>query len=102
MDKATYYVTVDGTIHTEQNVNDAPYDFEVKATDQEIQQLQELFQRAYNEDFATFVEAHIPFFTEESMKENKDVDQYVHEIYAMIHQLGSIETKRRIEDLGLA
>jgi len=102
LEKATYYVTVDGSIHMEQNLDDAPYDFEIIATDSEIQELQTLFQRAYNEDFATFIKAHLPYRTEDRAKENRDVDQYIHEIYTTIHRLGCEETRKRIEELGLA
>jgi hypothetical protein len=102
LEKATYYVTVDGSINMEQNLDDAPYDFEVIATDAEIEKLQALYQRAYNQDFATFKVANLPYRTEERMKENKDVDQYVNEIYTTIHRLGSEETRKRIEELGLS
>lgn len=102
MDKATYYVTVEGTINSEQNLNDAPYDFEIQATDEEIGELQALYQKAYNEDFDTFVQANLPLRTKERMKANEDIDHYVSEIYKAIYRLGSDETKQRIAELGLA
>ncbi len=102
MEKETYFVTVDGTINTVQNFNDAPYDYEILASDAEIQELQVLFQRAYNEDFTTFFQANLPYRTEEREKENYDVDRYIQEIYAAIYRLGSEETKKRLKETGLA
>jgi hypothetical protein len=101
MKKETYYVTVDGTIHTEKLLDDAPYDFEVQATEEEIKNLQDLFQRTYNNDWDTYVQSHLPFRTEERQKESTDVDQNIKDIYAAIYQLGTEETKKSIESLGL-
>jgi hypothetical protein len=101
MDKQTYYVTVDGTIHTEKKVDDAPYDFEIEATEEEINNLQDLFQEAYNEDWGTYLEAHIPYQTKDRQMESKDVDKKIKEIYTAIYQLGSEETKRGIKSLGI-
>lgn len=101
MTKTTYYVTVDGTIHTEKLLDDAPYDYEIQATEKEIKNLQDLFQRAYNDDWDTYIQSHLPYQTEERQKESKDVDQNIQEIYAAIYQLGTDETKKSIENLGL-
>lgn len=101
MKKETYYVTVDGTIHTGKLLDDAPYDFEVQATDEEIKNLQDLFQRAYDNDWDTYLEAHLPYRTEQRQKESLDVDKNVQEIYSAIYQLGTNETKKSIESLGL-
>jgi hypothetical protein len=101
MDKQTYYVTVDGTIHTEKKVDDAPYDFEIQATEEEINNLQDLFQRTYNNEWDTYVQSHLPFRTEERQKESLDVDQNIKEIYTAIYQMGSEETKRSIKSLGI-
>lgn len=101
MKKETYYVTVDGTIHTDKLLDDAPYDFEVRATDEEIKNLQDLFQHTYNNEWDTFVQSHMPFRTKERQKESLDVDENVKEIYSAIYQLGTDETKKSIESLGL-
>ncbi|WP_037465563.1 hypothetical protein [Shimazuella kribbensis] len=101
MEKETYYVTVDGTIHSEKLLDDAPYDFEIQATEDEINNLQDLFQRTYNNDWDTYVQAHLPYLTDERQKASTDVDQNIKEIYEAIYRLGSDETKRSIEGLGL-
>src|SRR5690242_7608306 len=101
MEKETYYVTVDGTIHSEKLIDDAPYDFEVQATEAEINNLQELFQQTYNIDWDTFVQANLPYQTEERQKASTDADQKIKEIYTAIYRLGNEETKRSIESLGL-
>jgi len=101
MKKESYYVTVDGTIHTEKLLDDAPYDFEIQATDEEMKNLQDLFQRTYNNDWDTYLEAHLPYRTKERQKESTDVDQNVRDIYSAIYQLGTDETKKSIQSLGL-
>jgi hypothetical protein len=101
MKKDTYYVTVDGTIHSEKLLDDAPYDFEIQATEEEIKNLQDLFQRAYDSDWDTYLEAHLPYHTEERQRQSLDVDEKVKEIYSTIYQLGTDETKKSIESLGL-
>jgi hypothetical protein len=101
MEKATYYVTVDGTIHSEQLLDDAPYDFEIQATEDEIDNLQDLFQQTYNNDWDTYVQAHLPYRTDERQKASTDVDENIKQIYLAIYRLGSEETKRGIEGLGL-
>jgi hypothetical protein len=101
MDKKTYYVTVDGTIHEEQLLDDAPYDYAIEASDEEIQALQSLFDETYDHDWHTFVEAHLPYKTEKRQQASLEVDENVREIYKMIYQLGTEETKQSIASLGL-
>ncbi|MBA4544429.1 MULTISPECIES: hypothetical protein [Thermoactinomyces] len=104
-DKKTYYVTVEigqrsGEIRDHLEVNDANYDFEIKATEEEIERLERLFREAEEEDFTTFVKAHIPFLDNES-QENVKEDGTLRKIYRMIYQLGTEETKRRMDESGM-
>jgi hypothetical protein len=101
MDKKTYYVTVDGTIHEQQLLDDGPYDFAIEASDDEIQALQALFEKTYDHDWHTYLEAHLPYETEERQQASLEVDEDVREIYQMIYRLGTEETKRGIASLGL-
>jgi hypothetical protein len=104
-DKKTYYVTVEigqrsGEIRDHLEVNDANYDFEIKATEEEIERLERLFREAEEEDFTTLVKAHIPFLDNES-QENVKEDGTLRKIYRMIYQLGTEETKRRMDESGM-
>ena len=99
--KRTYYVTIDGSINTDQNLDNAPYDYEIQATETEINNLQDLFQQAYNEDWDTYIQSHLPFQTEDRQKASTDVDEKIREIYNAIYHLGTEETKRSIKSLGI-
>lgn len=106
MEKQTYYVTVDigsnvGQIRNEISHNDPDYDFEIWATEEEIHQLEELFERTQEEDFANFFIAHIPYETEKRLEKNQKEDDLISQIYRMIYRLGTEETKKRMEESGL-
>lgn len=101
MERRLYYVKMSGEISQEFNDNDTQYDFEVIATPEEIEELRSILDKRDDQDFKTFLEAHIPYRTEKSMMENLKVDDQVHQIYEMIYRLGSVETKRKIEEAGL-
>jgi hypothetical protein len=103
--KKTYYVTVEigprsGEIRDHLEVNDVNYDFEIKATPDEIDRLERLFREAEEEDFTTFVKAHTPFLDNES-EDNVKEDDTLRKIYRMIYQLGTEETKRRMDESGM-
>ncbi|MBD1372293.1 hypothetical protein IC620_07985 [Hazenella sp. IB182357] len=97
MAKKTYYVALDmgspmGQIRESLNENDAVYDFEIEATEKEINQLETLFTEAEDMDFQTFVKANTPYLDNES-EENRVEDEKIREIYQLIYQLGTDKTK---------
>jgi hypothetical protein len=106
LDKKTYYVTVDvgpqtGQIRDEISLNDAVYDFEIQATPEEINQLQQLFEDTQDADLKTFIKAHIPFQTLEREKESWNEDDKIDAVYQMIYNLGTVKTKQKMEQSGL-
>jgi len=106
MEKQTYYVTVDigsnvGQIRDQLSVNDPNYDFEIKATEEEIHQLEELFERTQEKDFQTFFVAHLPYQTRERAQASREEDNKISQIYQMIYRLGTEETKRRMREAGI-
>jgi|UPI0004080077 hypothetical protein len=105
MEKKTYYVTVDigpraGEIRETLDVNDPNYDFEIEATPEEINRLEQMFNQVEETDFSTFVVAHIPFLDNER-KENVTEDKQIEKIYRTIYELGTPETKERMRSAGL-
>jgi hypothetical protein len=105
MEKGTYYVNVDmgaraGDIRTVFETDDAMYDYEIRATREEIDQLRLLFEQMQDIDWKTFALAHTPYLDNES-EENLQVDQILHNIYRMIYQLGTEETRKKLEQAGL-
>ncbi|MBA4495997.1 hydrolase [Paenactinomyces guangxiensis] len=106
MEKKTYYVTVDigpnaGEIREEINLNDAVYDFEIRATPEEISRLEKLFEETQENDFHTFITAHIPYETRERLQDSRREDEKIDQIYQMIYQLGTEETKRKMKQSGI-
>lgn len=106
MEKQTYYVTVDigsnvGQIRNELSLNDPNYDFEIRATEEEIHQLEELFERVEEKDFRNFFVAHLPYRTEERAQESRKEDDGITQIYQMIYRLGTEETKQRMREAGM-
>jgi len=106
MEKQTYYVTVDigshvGQIRDQLSLNDPNYDFEIEATEDEIHQLEELFERTQEDDFKTFIVAHLPYQTKERAKMSRREDNRIRQIYQMIYRLGTEETKKRMREAGM-
>ncbi|MFY0544597.1 hypothetical protein [Brevibacillus sp. H7] len=100
MEKHRYYVSVQaGTVLP--NQGDAAYEFEIDATEKEVEELMKLFEQREAFLFDTFFRAHIPAVPYHYDLENDVHDQTLHDIYRMIHQLGTEETKNHIHSMGL-
>lgn len=100
MEKKTYYIEVgSGSVLTEST--NSPYEFKIEATEEEIHQLLALFDARDRADWGTFIRSHIPIMPYHLDKENDQYDHNLYEIYQMIHELGSPETKNQIELLGI-
>jgi hypothetical protein len=105
MKKKTYYVTVDlgshaGEIRETFDGNDAAYDFEIQATEEEIAELEQLYEQVETVDSKTFLIAHVPYLDNER-EENLQEDQLIEKIYKKIYELGTEQTKRKMEKSGL-
>lgn len=100
MDKNKYYVSVQaGTIMA--NQGDAAYEFEIEATPEEIVKLQELFEDQYyieNDNFLRTHAAGVPYNYDAS---NDAYDMGLHDIYSLIYELGTPETKKHIESMQI-
>jgi hypothetical protein len=107
MDKKTYYVTLRTGLTTGEVRDDnffeegSSSDFEIQATPEEAQQLQNLFKEGDSEDFISYLHAHIPYFPEFGKKDNEQYDHTLHEIYQQIYNLGTPETQSQIEQMGI-
>ncbi|WP_146172108.1 hydrolase [Melghirimyces profundicolus] len=104
MSKRKYYVALhSGEIMGEllQNPTDSSYEFEIEATDEEARRLNRLLGNNAVEDMETFWDAHIPYLYHNQARENEGYDRTFRQIYEMVYRLGTPETKRQIEQLGL-
>jgi hypothetical protein len=106
MEKKTYYVTIDngpqaGEIRERPDFDDPVYDYEIEATEEEINQLEKLFMELEESDWKTFKLAHIPYETQERMQESKNMDHKFASIYHYIYKLGTEMTKKRMKESGM-
>jgi hypothetical protein len=75
--------------------------FQIHATPEEVTKLNALFEENYDADMSTFNRAQIPFRQYHNDPENAQYDHSMQKIYAMIHQLGTLETRKNIEEMGV-
>ncbi|CAH0118372.1 MULTISPECIES: hypothetical protein [unclassified Paenibacillus] len=100
MEKQTYYVSVQSSsILTEQGAT--PYEFEIQATQEEVDKLQSLFDFKSEADQKTFYRAHIPAYPYHVDPDNDMYDSYLNRIYELIYKLGTDETKQAIRQSRL-
>lgn len=98
MDKKTFYVTVNtGSIIEDKS--DGNFEFEIQATEEEIDSLQQLFEDTSAAEEATASRGwFVPLRTEEY---NAAYDESLQQVYRRIHELGSPETKAHIEKMNV-
>lgn len=96
MEKHAYYVNVGaGEILRDPTVS--AYDFEIRATEREADELFELFDQAESASLTGFLKAHIPY---EPFHYDK-YDIILNKIYHKIYELGTEETKNHIASMGI-
>lgn len=99
-DKKTYYVSV-GPGEIVDSQEEISFEFEVLATDEEIDKLQQLFEERDKADLRTHVRAEIPYKEYHFDKENDLYDYELREIYKLIHELGNEKTRQHIESMNI-
>jgi hypothetical protein len=100
MDRKTYYVTVQ---HAEimEDPTAFNFDFVIEANDEELDQLQELFENTAEAELSTYRRVYIPSPIDQFDEENTFYDDNLREVYKKIHQLGHPETKAQIEKMHI-
>lgn len=100
MDKTKYYVSVQaGTIL--ENQGDATYEFEIEATPEEILKLEELFEERLDVEDDNYIRAHIPGVPYHHDSPNDQYDRSLNNIYSLIYELGTADTKKHIESMHI-
>lgn len=100
LDKKTYYVNV-GTGEVLEDSTALNYEFEISATEEEFDQLQELFEETDNTSQASYATSWLPWSVYYSNETNQAYDYYLTEIYRTLHRLGNEQTKRHIESMNI-
>ncbi|GGG06220.1 hypothetical protein [Paenibacillus abyssi] len=100
MDKTKYYVSVIANSILD-NQGAASYELEILADDQDLAQLQELFDEKMKAEESTMIRASLPGIPYHIDDENDNYDYYLIEIYKKLHELGTKETKNHIEQMNI-
>lgn len=100
-DRKTYYVSVQaGSILEDPQA--AAYELVIHANEEELNKLQELFEELVSMDEAqTFHFLRSPYETASDRQMNAGVDGFLEDIYKLLYQLGTSETRRHIATMGL-
>lgn len=103
-DRRKYYVAIHsgetmGEILQESDASS--FQFEIEATDQELQQLNNLIGNNSVEDMETFWDSHIPFLSYNQNRENDGYDRTLQQLYNLVYRLGTDSTKRKMEEMGI-
>jgi hypothetical protein len=98
-EKQRFYVSVQAkTVMYDQG--DAAYELEIDATPEQIKRLHELFESASEADFTNYLRAHNPVLIIEDLVNHDWYDLHLQEIYRMLYELGTDETRAHIEKMG--
>ncbi|MBU7320664.1 hypothetical protein [Paenibacillus oleatilyticus] len=101
MEKKTYYIAVgSGEILEPEDVT-GNFEFEIQATEEEVDKLQEIFEELAMNEEDTAVRAMIPYREYHADKENDAYDWNLTEIYRMLHELGTPDTRKHIEAMNV-
>jgi hypothetical protein len=97
----TYYVSVQaGSILEDPEA--AVFEFEIRANEEELNRLQELFEELVSMDEAqAFHFTSHPYGTASSEEINEGYDVFMKDIYKLLYELGTPVTKKHIKAMGL-
>ncbi|MCS7460101.1 hypothetical protein N0M98_08105 [Paenibacillus doosanensis] len=101
MEKKTYYIAVASSEILEPENMTGNFEFEISATEEEIEQLREMFEDSEDAHDDTAARAMIPVREYHFDKENDAADYYLREIYRKIHELGTPATREHIESMNV-
>lgn len=96
----TYYVSVQAQRIMERQ-GDGPYEFEIIATKDQIDQLNEIFEKMKAADHMSYWSSHIPYIPYHEDPQNDAYDLHLKKAYRMIYELGTEETKQHIESMNI-
>jgi hypothetical protein len=97
--RKTYYVSV-GAGQVLEVKEAAPFELVIRANEEELNKLQELFEETSSTDEAgAFTFEGLPSVSDDP--EDKNYDGLIHSVYRMLYELGTNETKRYIESMDI-
>jgi hypothetical protein len=84
-----------------ENQGDAAYEFEIEATQEELDKLQILFEKLNTYDTGTFWRSHVPVVPYHHDGDNDAYDDTLLEIYSLLNQLGTKETREHLAKMDV-
>lgn len=100
MQRRKYYVAV-GTGEIVEDPSITAWEYEIEASEEEIVQLDELFDQANRQNMDVFYRVTNPIRGGKVDHNRHNYDETLQEIYRMIHRLGNAEAKQQIEDSNI-
>lgn len=100
--KKKYYVQIDTGYINPTPTPDQPAEFEIEATYEEMLSVKELIHKR-DRSASRSAEYHFeaPFQEAKTERRKEEYDEYMVEVYKRLHELGTPETKRGIEETGI-
>ncbi|WP_270179670.1 hypothetical protein [Alkalihalobacillus sp. CinArs1] len=103
MIKKTYYVTPKGELHETEIEGHQLNSFKIKANHEEYMKIQQAIEKLRSQKY---VQQHDFFstnhFDEKEVDSHRDwTDNAIYDLYYLVHQLGTPETKAQIEQMGV-
>jgi hypothetical protein len=99
-ERKTYYVAVGaGSILEDREA--AAFEFEIRANEEELNKLQEMFEELSSADEAAAFRFPVPPVTASEQERTATYDHQIHDIYKLLFELGTEETKRHIESTNM-
>jgi len=97
--KSTYYVSVQaGTVNA--GKGDAAFEFEIEATPEEIRELENLFAELADAEESALVRF-VGWRSVSEREAGEATDAHLRDIYRLLYELGTEETKRHIESMNI-
>lgn len=95
-----YYVSVQSKNILE-NQGDTPYEFEIEASPNEVEELKLIFEKMGNADHSAYWRTHIPGVPYHHDRDNDVYDSHMKEAYQLIYNVGTQETKDHISSMNI-
>jgi transcriptional/translational regulatory protein YebC/TACO1 len=99
-ERKTYYVAV-GAGQVLADPHAAAFEFEIRANREELNKLQEMFEETADEDESAMIRFGPENVTVSEVERSAVYDSQIHDIYKLLHQLGTEDTKRHIESIDI-
>ncbi|MBN8209451.1 hypothetical protein JI666_11905 [Bacillus sp. NTK071] len=102
MVRETYYVTPKGELH-ETKIENQLNSFEIRASQEEKMEIERVIEKLRSQKYVQQNDFFsINHFNENEVDSHRNwTDEAIYDLYRILHQLGTEETRRQIEEMGV-